>query len=559
MNTIKKIYLFILLAGCQFVNGQTYNVILGRPTDSAITMSIMFIDKQADVYWEYGTTSGNYTNTTPTFVAQVNTPLEFDFTNLLPNTKYFYRTRYRAHGTSSTFSAGTEHTFVTQRLTGSTFTFDVEADEHLYDYGNSTLYGITLNNEAKDNPDFLMTLGDIFGDDHYPWTITSHQCDSLHYLYRARLGTICHSIPFYICLGNHEGEKYYYLDSIPPNNLAVWSTLWRKYYYPNPYPNNFYTGDTIHEGYGIGQPENYYAWTWGNALFVVLDVYRNDCYNAPSIDLAKPGNWDWTLGKTEYTWLKNTLESSKSQYKFVFAHHVSGESRGGIIPAKLCEWGGYDKNGSYLFDTYRPGWGKPIHQLFVDNGVNIFFQGHDHLFAHEVLDNVTYQEVPMAADATYTKGMLANGDAYTSDTIDASGHVRVTVSPSFVKVDYIRAFLPTDTLSHVNHNGEVAFSYMIPSKTPAAIEKVTVNHPVLISPNPASDEINIVFNQPIGINKAVVVQLQSIDGRIIKQLKQNGIVDTVLNMGIQGISPGIYTVIITVDRINTSCQKLIIR
>jgi len=56
-----------------------------------------------------------------------------------------------------------------------------------------------------------------------------------------------------------------------------------------------------------------------------------------------------------------------------------------------------------------------------------------------------------------------------------------------------------------------------------------------------------------------VVQLQSIDGRIIKQLKQNGIVDTVLNMGIQGISPGIYTVIITVDRINTSCQKLIIR
>ena len=37
-----------------------------------------------------------------------------------------------------------------------------------------------------------------------------------------------------------------------------------------------------------------------------------------------------------------------------------------------------------------------IHELLVQYGVNIF-QGHDHLFAHEVLDSVTYQEVPMAA------------------------------------------------------------------------------------------------------------------------------------------------------------------
>jgi len=31
--------------------------------------------------------------------------------------------------------------------------------------------------------------------------------------------------------------------------------------------------------------------------------------------------------------------------------------------ARLYEWGGYDKNGKYLFDLKRPGWGKPIQQI----------------------------------------------------------------------------------------------------------------------------------------------------------------------------------------------------
>jgi hypothetical protein len=259
-------------------------------------------------------------------------------------------------------------------------------------------------------------------------------------------------------LGNHEGENDFYYSFTPPNNLCVWGTQWRKFYYPNPYPNGFYSGNTANEPYGIGNPENYYAWNWGNALFVVLDVYRDQCDTT-----AKPGGWNWTLGLPQYTWLKNTLESSTAQYKFVFAHHIRGQGRGGITNANLFEWGGYDGNGgtNYNFPNKRPGWAKPIHQLFIDNGVNIFFQGHDHVFAHEVLDGVTYQALPMAADSTYEIGKLANAGAYTADTLDGTGHIRVTVSPSCVNVDYIRAFLPADTVSGVHQNGEVAFSYTI--------------------------------------------------------------------------------------------------
>ena len=285
--------------------------------------------------------------------------------------------------------------------------------------------------------------------------------DSLHKDYRPYLGSICHSIPFYVCLGNHEGENDNYLTRTPPNNLAVWGTKWRKFYYPNPKPNGFYTGsnDTLFNQYhGTGPTENYFAWTWGDALFVVLDVYRYQ-----NSTTYKPQGWNWTIGRTQYDWLRSTLENSTAKYKFVFAHHIRGQGRGGLTNAKLYEWGGYQNANltNYTFDNNRPGWGKPIHQLFRDNHVNIFFQGHDHVFAHEVLDSITYQAVPMAADSSYEIGMLANADAYVSDTVDGTGHIRVTVSPSCVKVDYVKAYLPQDTLSGIHHNKEIGFTYSL--------------------------------------------------------------------------------------------------
>jgi len=183
----------------------------------------------------------------------------------------------------------------------------VESDEHLYDKkGVKSIYRICLNNQANDTPDFMLSLGDIFGDDHTPETTTYEDMDTLHKTYRPLFGSICHSIPFFVSLGNHEGENDYYLGQTPPNNIATYGTLWRKFYYPNPYPNNFYSGDTVHEGFGMGQPENYYAWTWGDALFIVLDVYRTECY---ATLLPKPQNWNWTLGFTQYTWLKTTLQN----------------------------------------------------------------------------------------------------------------------------------------------------------------------------------------------------------------------------------------------------------
>lgn len=303
----------------------------------------------------------------------------------------------------------------------------------------------------------MLSLGDIFGDDHTPFTTTSKELQELHLDYRPFLGNICHSIPFYFCLGNHEGEMDYYLLQNPGANIAVWGTLWRKFYYPNPYPNAFYSGNTKEEEYGIGTPENYYAWTWGDALFVVLDVYRDQCDTS-----AKPQNWNWSLGYPQYSWLKKTLEESSSKYKFVFAHHVRGQGRGAITNAKLFEWGGNDSKGTYQFDKYRPNWGKPIHQLFVDNGVNIFFQGHDHLFAKQEMDCLIYQECPQPSHPNFSGVNSAKDYGYLNgEILPNSGHMRIRVQPNQIQVEYVRAYLPKNETGN-RKNKDVAATYTIP-------------------------------------------------------------------------------------------------
>ena len=484
--------LVIFLLAQLAVHAQTFDIVLGRPTGSSITSSVMF-NQAEEFYFEYGTSSGVYNASSINFTAAPNVPVEADITGLSANTRYYYRLKHHAVW-ASTYNTSSEYTFHTQRAVGSEFSFTVEADEHLYDKkGVQSIYNICLDNQAKDKPDFMFSLGDTFGDDHTAFTITSDTLDELHRFYRPFLGRITHSVPFYFCLGNHEGENDYYMLQNPPNNLAIMGTLWRKYYYPNPYPNNFYTGNTEVEPYGVGTPENYYAWTWGNALFVVLDVYRNECDTSP-----KPQGWNWSLGQPQYDWLKTTLEGSQAQYKFVFAHHVRGQGRGGILEAKLYEWGGYEQNGtSYTFPANRPTMAKPIHQLFIDNGVTIFFQGHDHVFAHEVMDNITYQAVPMPSDSTYMIGKLANADAYVSDTLDGTGHIRVKINPTCVKVDYVKAYLPADTLSGQHHNGEIGFTYTLGTCSPTGISKPGLEQAVMVYPNPAKDRLAVQLPQEL--------------------------------------------------------------
>jgi hypothetical protein len=260
-------------------------------------------------------------------------------------------------------------------------------------------------------------------------------------------------------------------------------------YYPNPIPDDFYSGndDTLPEIEGDHLREDYYAWEWGDALFVVIEPYwysltwpsEGYTYGGEGDNGTEPqgDRWDWTLGEDQYQWLKQTLEESDATFKFVFTHHVTGGvipyGRGGIAAAPYFEWGGLNWDGTPGFATERPGWEAPIHQLMVDNGVDIFFHAHDHCFAKEELDGIVYQESPMPANTgpnnngnyNFTGFCEDNPSWYPdADVLPNSGHLRVTVSPDVATVDYVRAYLPGG-----GTNGEISYSYTIPAETPTTI------------------------------------------------------------------------------------------
>jgi len=438
------------------------NIVLGSPTASAVKANVFAQDQSGTAWISYGISPDLYDRQTATATLSAAKPVEFSLDGLSANTRYYYRLFFQAAGDSKA-GPTSEYTFHTARPAGSTFTFTIQGDSHperTNSQFDAALYTRTLLTAAADRPDFHIASGDDFSVDTLdPSTITAAQVTGRYTLQRPYLGLIGNSAPVFLVNGNHEQAARYLLDGTP-NNIAVWAQTARNEYYSEPGPDVFYTGNTEQVPY-IGLLRNYYAWTWGDALFVVIDPY----WSSPvAVDNVFGGSdkrltmWDVTHGDTQYQWLKQTLEQSKARYKFVFAHHVMGTGRGGIELARLWEWGGENSKGVSEFATMRPTWPTPIHQLMVANKVTIFFQGHDHVWVRQQLDGVTYQTLSEPADPNYS---LFNSDAYTSgDKFPNTGYTRVKVSPSAVTVEYVRTYLPKDEVPG-KASGTTAFSYTI--------------------------------------------------------------------------------------------------
>ena len=76
-------------------------------------------------------------------------------------------------------------------------------------------------------------------------------------------------------------------------------------------------------------------------------------------------------------------------------------------------------------------------------------------------DGLVYQELPMPSDHGY---VAYNDDRYESGTkLPSSGHLRVTVSPDKVKVEYVRSFLPKDETKDARQ-GAIAHSYEVKAR-----------------------------------------------------------------------------------------------
>ena len=79
-------------------------------------------------------------------------------------------------------------------------------------------------------------------------------------------------------------ERMIELDGTP-NNPAVMAAIARNQFFALPAPDDFYSGDKKELEF-VGLLRDYYAWTWGDALFVVMDPY----WHSPvPIDSAQRG------------------------------------------------------------------------------------------------------------------------------------------------------------------------------------------------------------------------------------------------------------------------------
>jgi 3',5'-cyclic AMP phosphodiesterase CpdA len=434
------------------VPAHPFDLILGRPTDRAITLSVLtYDDLEGFVAW--GPEPSAPTGRSATTIFRKGEPVELVLGPLQPGTRYHYRFHSRTPGAAG-FGATEEYSFTTARLPGSRFTFTVQADPHL-DFGiEPAIYVKSLRHAVAAGTDFHVDLGDTFMTDKYP-----HYTDALpQYLaQRYYFGLVGTRAPVFLAIGNHDGEQPA-RGGAKEGSMSVWSARMRTKYFPNPVPDEFYRGNVTPDPV-VGPLENYYAWEWGDALFVVLDPFW---YSTRG---GRGDNWSRSLGRTQYDWLARTLERSRAKYKFVFLHHLVGgetpEGRGGAEAAAFFEWGGHDLDGRDTFAQHRPGWPTPIHSLLVQHHVSAVFHGHDHLYVQQERDGIIYQLVPQPGHGRFDNTRSAAEYGYKSGVIQgASGILRVHVSPERTQVEYVRAY-PDSAEDATRRSGLVSHSYVI--------------------------------------------------------------------------------------------------
>ena len=407
----------------------TGSEMLGRISGTSVTVNLVPCRNNLSAYAEYGKQPGEYTYQTDSVESVMGEPLEIVIDNLEPHTQYFYRVLVKRD--DDFFLPRREGSFTTRRAQGESFVFAVTSDIHYYQIRTNEehkdVLRRTLLNIKEDSPDFHIDLGDSFCTDYAIVKDSFHDINSQKAGYvryqelRTFFDGIHRSLPFFFVLGNHEGELGFNF-----GELAHWSEKARLLFIPNPYNSTYPEGG--------GSKENYYAFTWGDALFVMLDPYRYTTSEPTGYGNSVD---DWTLGTEQRQWLRRTLENSDAQYTFIFIHHLVG----GCVP--------YGRGGGRCAD--RGEWGAVIHPLLVEHNVDIVFHGHDHAFADETKDGIRYTLVPVPHSGE-TEWAMEN--YYSRFTLRHNpGHLSVTVDPvdDCVAVQYIQ--------SAVKNNGEIVHCY----------------------------------------------------------------------------------------------------
>lgn len=150
-----------------------------------------------------------------------------------------------------------------------------------------------------------------------------------------------------------------------PADQKDWARKARLDHVPTPLPTTYPEGGST-QG-------DYYTFTWGKVLCVVLNVTGHKLG-------SKVGRRDdWTLGEAQKRWLETTPKTSHALWKLIFIHHAVGDSPD-------------EHNARYGHGGLGTGVGEQaqVHDWMKKYGVQAFFYGHDHVFTDTVVDGIHY-------------------------------------------------------------------------------------------------------------------------------------------------------------------------
>ena len=309
--------------------------------------------------------------------------------------------------------------FTTQRVGEVAYTAALTADPHTGSFPNGStpirVLDDVVRNVQRDRPDFVIALGDNVAwatSRDYP-QVDDSGARFAYTMYRRHMAPLSVSCPHFGLIGNWEGES----GKVPAENAALVANV-RRQFVPNP--------DHLTYPQGGSANEDYYAFDWGPALFVVLNVQS---YSAPSGPRSSPMDdvalmEDWTLGAAQFSWLEGVLATFDHPFKFVCIHHPVGGNAATRFETL------YGRGGPRAASV---GEQRLVHEMMREFGVQIFFFGHDHVFLDEVVDGIHYA-LPGSCGAPWKFGPEVTGyGRYWPD----SGHGRLTVRPERATVDFV--------------------------------------------------------------------------------------------------------------------------
>jgi Calcineurin-like phosphoesterase/Purple acid Phosphatase, N-terminal domain len=186
---------------------------------------------------------------------------EVEVEKLEADSSYFYSVR--SDGVQSD-----TNTFATAPNEDSPFSFVVYGD-------NRTLpqeHALVVGGITAESPDLVLNVGDIV---ESGWSFWQYDQQFFN-----QTGDLMKTTPFYVSIGNHEDESYFYyqLFSFPGNEL-------------------------------------WYSFDYGNSRFIALN-----------------SNWNYTQGTLQYNWFENQLQTAQAdqlEWLFVYCHHPAWTEGGG--------------------------------------------------------------------------------------------------------------------------------------------------------------------------------------------------------------------------------------